>query len=88
MPSWEYSNLLIYITPGDHIPPHVHVDGPQGQIKIDISGDQPKLMRYKKGRLVQGRFKRKDITKALGYVEANLIELRAKWRDYNGDNSG
>ena len=83
MPSWEYRNLSIYITPGDHAPPHVHVNGPQGQIKIDISKAEPMLMRYKKGRLVQGKFKQKDIKKALKYVRNNLLELRAKWKDYN-----
>lgn len=84
MPSWEYRDLSIYITPGDHTPPHVHVDSPQGQIKIDISKAEPELMRYRKGRLVKGKFKQKDIKRALKYVKDNLLELRTYWKDYNG----
>ena len=86
MPSWRYQNLLIYITPGDHTPPHIHVDGPQGQIRIDISYDEPKLMQYKKGCLVQGKFSQKDIRRALKYATDNLLELRTQWRDYNERN--
>ena len=61
---------------------------PQGQIKIDISRDEPALMSYKKGRLVQGKFKQKDVKRALEYVRANLLELRAQWKDYNAGSQG
>lgn len=67
----------------DHRPPHVHVDSPDGSVKVDISDEVPKLMLIGKKKRIRGTaaFERE----ALKLVADNIELCREAWRKYHGN---
>ncbi|MBE9061238.1 DUF4160 domain-containing protein [cf. Phormidesmis sp. LEGE 11477] len=79
----KQSGVTVTVQTRDYRPPHVHVDSPDGSVKVDISGDVPKLLTISKKKRLKNTaaFERK----ALKMVADNLATCRAAWRKYHGN---
>ena len=80
---FKQNGITVSVQTRDHRPPHVHVDSPNGSVKIDISGEAPQL-------LLAGKKKRVKSTEAfereaLKMVAGNLEICREAWRKYHGN---
>lgn len=75
---WTNGNIYITVYIRDHQPPHVHVSDSDNEVKVDISGDVPMLMR-------RSRKDRISSTKqfdraALKLVAEHMVACREVWR--------
>lgn len=79
---FKQSGVTVTVQTRDHRPPHVHVDSPDGSVKVDISGSVPKLLPISTKKRIKSTaaFERK----ALQMVTENLEVCRAAWRRYHG----
>ena len=80
---FKQNGITVTVQTRDHRPPHVHVDSPDGSVKIDISGKVPQL-------LLAGKRKRVKSTEAfereaLRMVADNLGICQETWRKYHGN---
>jgi hypothetical protein len=80
---FKENGMTVTVQTRDHRPPHVHVDSSDSSVKVDISGEEPKL-------LLMGRKKRVKSTEAfereaLRLVADNLEVCREAWRQYHGN---
>ena len=67
----------VVIYPNDHLPSHVHVFKSNGEVRIELGGEEsnPSLM------TITGQISDKDVAKALYLVKENQDKLLAKWRE-------
>jgi len=72
--------LRIVIYPNDHLPPHVHVIGAEGEARISIgtASHRPAL-------LVNWGLGRGAIAMALTAIDENRQELQTRWDEIHGD---
>ena len=80
---FKQRNITVTVQTRDHRPAHVHVDSPDGSVKVDISGEVPTLLLSGKKKRVKSNasFERT----ALKMVADNLEICRETWRIYHGD---
>jgi len=80
---FKKKGITVTVQTRDHRPPHVHVDSPDGSVKVDISGGVPQLMTAGKKKRVKSSasFERE----ALKLVAENMELCREAWRKYHGD---
>jgi hypothetical protein len=79
MPTIHRENgFILFIYPGDHIQPHVHVRKARGQAKIFIGaeGESPTFD------WVSNEMSNKDARRALELVWENKAKLLEAWRRY------
>ena len=69
-------NLKIYIYPNDHIPPHIHVVGPDCEAKINIQTLEC---------FANYGFSKRDIRRISAFIEDNIDLIREAWEEYHGD---
>lgn len=69
--------LRFMIFTADHLPPHCHVIGQDGEAKFSIK-DGVVLIENK-------GLKRKDINLAMAILEENLDIVQAKWKEMHGE---
>ena len=67
--------VIIFLPPREHGPPHVHVRRAGGEATIGLS---PVAVREVVG------MRATDVVRAVGIVEDNLAQLRQAWRKYHG----
>jgi len=67
-------NLKIYIYPKDHVPPHVHVVGPDCEARFYILSIEC-YQSY--------GFSRKDLKRLSKFLEENIDLLVQAWEDYH-----
>ena len=67
--------VIIFLPPREHAPPHVHVRRAGGEAIIGLS---PIAVREVVG------MRAADVVRAVGIVEDNLAQLRHAWRKYHG----
>ena len=81
---FRYDDVTVTVEVRDEHPPmHVHVKSSKYQVKIDISGSEPTLMREsKKSRI---RTNSKFTKEALRQVKTKLSECKNVWRAYHGE---
>lgn len=74
------SGLRIVIYPNDHLPPHVHVIGAEGEARISIgtAGQRPAL-------LENWGLGRGALAMALTAIDANRQLLQTKWDEIHGE---
>ena len=68
--------ITVYIR--DHQPPHVHVSDSDNEVKVDISGDVPMLMRQSKKDRISSSKKFDKV--ALRLVAEHMIACQEVWR--------
>ena len=75
--------ITVTVQTRDHRPPHVHVDSPDGSVKVDISDEMPKIMPTSKKKRVKSTaaFERE----ALKLVGEHIDLCREAWRKYHGE---
>ncbi len=80
---FKKKGITVTVQTRDHRPPHVHVDSPDGSVKVDISGRVPQLLLMRKKERVKSTeaFERE----ALKMVADNLETCRESWRKYHGN---
>ncbi|MBF0153275.1 MAG: DUF4160 domain-containing protein [Magnetococcales bacterium] len=64
-------NLRIKIYPGDHNPPHGHIEGPNVQIRFALQQFE----------ILEGRSSIKQAAVAIEWVKANLEHLQKIWNE-------
>lgn len=67
--------FTFHVFSNDHQPAHVHVLKAGGEIKIDISGECADLLEIKQN------MSRRDIKQALEIADAQINQLKNKWRE-------
>jgi hypothetical protein len=76
----RYEGLRVLVNPGDHDPIHVHVINGELEVKIDISGDEAKVL--EKGHKHQNTTTAQHTREAIGLCQANLPYLKAEAAKY------
>ena len=76
MPSIKVGALSLRIIPGDHVPPHVHVEGPGWEMRVrlavpDVPWD------------IEGEPTRQEVRRALAAVRRHHAALTAMWKMIN-----
>lgn len=66
--------LRVFMTAGDHLPPHVHVS----------SADEEVCVLLTDGAIIGSRKAQASCRAATEWVRRNLSELREEWRRLNG----
>src|SRR5438874_2350524 len=81
---YEYFGLVIYFYSDDHLPIHIHVDGPSGSCKVELI--------VKDGKVVDVIFKRLGNQPTLSPSDKNKLkellkhfsqDIVEKWEAYN-----
>lgn len=67
------NNATLYIYGDDHVPPHVHLLGPNSDAMIAIETLQ----------VLRGHFHRRDLAEAVAWMANNQERLRKLWSDLN-----
>jgi hypothetical protein len=76
VPSIRSGALSLRIIPGDHAPPHVHVEGPGWEMRVKlVAPDVPWD--------IEGDPSRQEVRRALAAVRQHLAELRVLWKGVN-----
>lgn len=70
---FRYKGVKFIIYSDDHAPDHCHAKSADFEVKIDISGDEPKLMNIAISDSKEAKFQRN----ALKVAEARLDDLKA-----------
>jgi hypothetical protein len=76
----KYNSLRVLVNPGDHNPLHVHVIDGDLEIKIDISGEEARVL--EKGRKHQNTTTAKHTKESLALCQANLSYLKVEAAKY------
>ena len=71
--------VVVFLPPGEHEPPHVHVQNGDGEVVIDLVADA----RCQRIRQVAG-MKDADVVKAYWLVAEHEEYLLTCWRRYHG----
>lgn len=75
---WTNGNVYITVYIRDHQPPHLHVSDSDNEVKVDISGDVPMLMRRSKKERINST--RKFDKVALKLVTEYITACKETWR--------
>ena len=75
---WTNGNTYITVYIRDHQPPHVHVADADNEVKVNISGDAPTLM--KRGRKERISSTQRFDKAALKLVTEHLKACKEVWR--------
>lgn len=75
---WTNGSIYITVYIRDHQPPHVHVSDSDNEVKVDISGDVPMLMRQSRKDRISSTKKFDQV--ALKLVAKHMIACREVWR--------
>ena len=75
---WTNGNIYITVYIRDHQPPHVHVSNSDNEVKIDISGDVPMLMRRSQKERISSTQRFNKV--ALKLVAEHLDACKEVWR--------
>ena len=65
-------NVELVIHPGDHAPPHVHLEGPDWEAWIELSTLKVKY----------GKAPAKELKEAIAYLRANMTFVQSEWRHW------
>ena len=76
----RHRSLRVLVNPGDHNPLHVHVIDNKLEVKIDISGEQAKVL--EKGRKHQNTTTARHTREAIALCQANLSYLKVEAAKY------
>jgi hypothetical protein len=76
LPSLRVGALSLRIIPGDHDPPHVHVEGPGWEMRVRLAVPAVPWD-------IEGEPTRQDVRRALAAVRRHGAELRAMWKEIN-----
>ncbi|MEL7067773.1 MAG: DUF4160 domain-containing protein [Cyanobacteria bacterium J06581_3] len=80
---FKRKGITVTVQTRDHRLPHVHVDSPDGSVKVDISDEVPTIMQpSKKKRVKSSAAFEKE---ALKLIAENMELCREAWRKYHGD---
>jgi hypothetical protein len=74
---FRFKSLKFKIWPKDHLPPHVHVIGPDGHAKVNIETLE---VIFSEG------FSAKDILSIQQQIFKRKIKILEKWEHYHGKN--
>ncbi|MEL6605385.1 MAG: DUF4160 domain-containing protein [Cyanobacteria bacterium J06614_10] len=75
---WTNGSIYITVYIRDHEPPHVHVADADNEVKVDISGHEPTLM--KRGKKARINSTQKFDRVALKLVTEHLSACKEVWR--------
>lgn len=67
-------NVLVRMWPGDHLPPHVHVNTPEGEVCVDLLT----------GEAMGNKAALRASREALAWIETNRPALLLRWKEMNG----
>ncbi len=69
----QFGSVKIEMYPGDHLPPHFHLRGPNSRAMVGI--DTLTVLR--------GRADRRDLAEVLAWAAANRALLHSEWSRLN-----
>ena len=67
-------NLNLVVYPNDHLPPHVHVLGPGGEIRLSIDSKLEVMT-------ITGKPKLQEVAQAIEATTLHIAELNKIWSD-------
>lgn len=69
----RFGKVRLRVMPGDHIPPHAHIDTPEGELSLDLETCEVKGTRAAK----------RSGAQALEWAKENREALSAAWEELN-----
>jgi hypothetical protein len=69
----RFGKVRLRVMSGDHIPPHAHIDTPEGELSLDLGT----------GESLGSRSAKRSGKQALEWAKANLEDLRSVWEELN-----
>lgn len=69
--------FAFHVFPNDHQPAHIHAVKGDGDLRIDVSGEDPVPLG------LRGKMSDKDINRALDIAEDNLTKFKEGWMKFH-----